>query len=99
MWRYGAAILALAFLAAHLPFLPASLEDLDSINFALGLRGFDVAQHQPHPPGYPVYIALGKIAHAFIHSEAAALSAIGVIAGALSVFALLAAFRAIDRDP
>ena len=32
---------------------PPSLEDLDSINFALGVRDFDVAQHQPHPPGYP----------------------------------------------
>ena len=47
------------YVAAHLPFLAPSLEDIDSINFALGLRDFDVAQHQPHPPGYPVYIALG----------------------------------------
>ena len=27
----------------------------------MGVRDFDVAQHQPHPPGYPVFIALGKI--------------------------------------
>ena len=65
------------FLAFHLPFLPASLEDLDSINFALGLRHFDVAQHQPHPPGYPLYIALGKVAHAVVQSEARALSLVG----------------------
>ena len=51
------AAIAVVFLALHLPFLPASLEDLDSINFALGVRHFDVAQHQPHPPGYPVFIA------------------------------------------
>jgi hypothetical protein len=51
--RRGGAALALAaiFLAAHLPFLPASPEDLDSINFALGVRHFDVAHNQPHPPG------------------------------------------------
>jgi hypothetical protein len=54
----AAAILALV---AHLPFLPPSLEDLDSVNFALGVRDFNVAQHQPHPPGYPVFIALGKV--------------------------------------
>lgn len=42
--RRGGAALALAaiFLAAHLPVLPASPEDLDSINFALGVRHFDV---------------------------------------------------------
>ena len=40
---------------------PPTLEDLDSVNFALGVRHFDVAQHQPHPPGYPLFIALGKV--------------------------------------
>ena len=27
------------------------------------MRDFDVATHRPHPPGYPVYIALGKARH------------------------------------
>jgi hypothetical protein len=56
--------LALIFALAHVPFLAPSLEDIDSVNFALGVRDFDVATHRPHPPGYPVYIALGKIATA-----------------------------------
>ena len=59
--RKGLLALAAVFLAAHLPFLPPTLEDIDSINFALGVRHFDVGQHQPHPPGYPVFIALGRI--------------------------------------
>ena len=54
------------FLALHLPFLPPSLEDLDSINFALGVRDFDVARHQPHPPGYPVFIAAAKAVRAIV---------------------------------
>jgi len=58
--RHGAAALALAFVLAHLPFLPSSLEDIDSVNFALGARDFDVATHRPHPPGYPIYIAVTK---------------------------------------
>src|SRR5436309_13062335 len=60
----GAAVtaaIALASLLAHLPFLAPSLEDIDSINFALGLRHFNPALHQPHPPGYPVYMLLGHI--------------------------------------
>lgn len=46
----------------HLGALPTTLEDIDSVNFALGVRDFDPAQHRPHPPGYPIYIALGKAA-------------------------------------
>ena len=60
MTRAALAVLALAVTLAHLPYLPSTLEDIDSVNFALGLREFDVARHRPHPPGYPIYIALGK---------------------------------------
>jgi hypothetical protein len=90
VWHYAAVLLALAFLAAHLPFLPASLEDLDSINFAMGLRHFDVAHHQPHPPGYPVYVAIGKMARAVVPTETTALGLVSVVSGALSVLALAA---------
>src|SRR5436190_119735 len=74
-------------------------EDLDSINFALGVRHYDVAHHQPHPPGYPLFILAAKAAHIVVASEARALSVVSVIAGALSVLALFALFRAIERDP
>ena len=58
--RSAGIALVLIFLAAHLALLPKTLEDIDSVNFALGVRQFDVAEHQPHPPGYPVFIALAK---------------------------------------
>ena len=58
--RSAGVALLLIFLGAHLAFLPRTLEDIDSVNFALGVRDFDVARHQPHPPGYPVFIALAK---------------------------------------
>lgn len=98
-WQYGVAALAVAFLVLHLPYLPASLEDLDSINFALALRRFDVAHHQPHPPGYPIYVALAKMAHTLVPAEAKALSVVGVVAGALSAFALSALFARIVPTP
>ena len=88
--------LAVLFLALHLPYLPASLEDLDSINFAFGIRRFDVAHHQPHPPGYPVFILIGKALHAVVPSEARALALSSVAAGALGVLALAALFRRLD---
>ncbi len=37
------------------------LDDYDSVQFAMGVGSFDVWHHQPHPPGYPLYIALGKV--------------------------------------
>src|ERR1700722_6746965 len=94
--RHIAPALAVLFHAPPLPFPPAALEDLDSINFALGLRHFDVARHQPHPPGYPVYIAIGKVVHAVVPAEVKALSAVSSLAGGLGVLALLALFSRID---
>jgi hypothetical protein len=58
----AAAVVVLGVAAGHLTQLPSTLEDIDSVNFALGVRDFDPAAHRPHPPGYPVYIALGKAA-------------------------------------
>ena len=91
-----ASALAAIFLLAHLAYLPPTLEDLDSMNFALGVRDFDPSKHQPHPPGYPVFIALGKLSHAVWPSDAGSLSLWGAVFGALSVFSLLALFRSIE---
>ncbi len=89
--------LAVIFLALHLPYLPSSLEDLDSINFALGVRHFDVARHQPHPPGYPVFIVAAKAVHAVVPSEGTALSVVSVVAGTLGVLAMAALFGRMER--
>jgi len=90
-----AAVLAALFLAGHLPFLASTLEDIDSANFALGLRDFDPARHRPHPPGYPIYIAAAKVA-ATVMSEPHALAIWGVLCGALAAFALLRLFACLD---
>jgi hypothetical protein len=106
-WLFPGAC-ALAFLLAHLPWLASSLEDVDSVNFALALDRFDVAAHRPHPPGYPVFVALGKVARPLAAATlpaaapveavgARTLSLIGVIAGALLAFPLLQLFRMIER--
>ncbi len=95
LW-WCAGLLAAGFLLAHLPFLASTLEDLDSVNFALGLRDFDPARHRPHPPGYPIYMGLGKAANLVV-SEPVALSIWGVLFGAVSAFSLLQLFRCLDR--
>ena len=101
-------VIAALYLAAHLAFLAPSLEDIDSINFALGLRQYDVAQHQPHPPGYPVYIALGRIAKAILEVtasslgptriESLALAVWSPFAGALALIAAFSIFRTVSSS-
>jgi hypothetical protein len=100
--RTRLAALAVVYLAAHILCLPPSLEDLDSINFALGVRDFDVARHQPHPPGYPVFIALAKVSTAGLRAiGAAAADARGLaiwsaVSGASAILLLFAFYRALD---
>lgn len=67
------------------------LYDIDSVNFALALRRFDPAAHQPHPPGYFLYVCLGKLVTSFIHDANGALVAISIAAscGAAAMIYLL----------
>ncbi len=102
------AALALVFALAHAPFLAVSLEDIDSVNFALGVRDFDVAEHRPHPPGYPVYIVLGKITTAIVGVftdaapstiEARALSLLSLLAGLFAIVLLYLMFACLHQSP
>jgi hypothetical protein len=98
--RKSLAAISVVFLAAHLVFLPPTLEDIDSINFALGVADFDVSKHQPHPPGYPVFIALSKASTSLLRSihvsnpEVRGLAIWSAIAGAALAFPLFALFEA-----
>lgn len=99
LWRAAVLALVAGVAAGHLAALPSTLEDIDSVNFALGVRDFDPARHRPHPPGYPAYIALGKAATALTRLawpdgradrvEARALAALS-LAGGLVLVALVA---------
>jgi hypothetical protein len=62
------------------------LYDLDSVNFALALDHFDPGGHQPHPPGYFLYIVLGRFARLVTGDANAAFVAISITASAVAVF-------------
>ncbi|GMV22027.1 MAG: hypothetical protein AMXMBFR57_19760 [Acidimicrobiia bacterium] len=93
----------------HLIALPPSLEDLDSVNFAMGVERFDVAQHRPHPPGYPVFIAAGKAATRGVAAvapqwsrerrAAAGLAIWGALAAGCGVWVFAAFWRAVGLPP
>jgi hypothetical protein len=69
------------FFGLHLPFVAWATDDIDATNFMLALRQFDVREHQPHPPGYPVFIVMG-------HAARAVISTFGAVTGPPSAEAL-----------
>ena len=57
-------LLALVTLASRWPYRARMLYNWDAVQFALALREFDIAKHQPHPPGYVLYVGLGRLVNA-----------------------------------
>jgi len=78
--------------ATRVAFRSRYLYDIDSVNFALGLRRFDPITYQPHPPGYFLYICLGRLVNMLFNDANASFVAIGIAAscGALVMIYVLA---------
>jgi hypothetical protein len=93
--RWLLALAVAAVLLSRVVFVPQTLEDLDSTNFARALVEYNPVHHRPHPPGYPVYVALAKIAQALVPGTARSLAALSAVAQALLLLALLALFRSL----
>lgn len=66
------------------------LYDLDSVNFALGIDRFDPRLHQPHPPGYFLYVYFGRVLNFFTHDANLALVLMSVLASVFSVLLIYA---------
>jgi 4-amino-4-deoxy-L-arabinose transferase-like glycosyltransferase len=64
------------------------LDCCDSIDFALGLRDYDLSLLQPHFPGYPIYIFISRLFFKFFPDEVWALVLPGVFFGSLTVYPL-----------
>ena len=86
------AILIAATALTRFAFRSRFLYDIDSVNFALALRRFDPAVHQPQPPGYFLYVRLGMLSNAIFHDANTALVAISILAscGTVAMIHLLA---------
>ena len=65
-----------------------SLFDWDEGLFAIAIREYDVINHHPHPPGYPLFIGAAKLLHAIGVEEFRALQTV-VVLGALFLFPAL----------
>ncbi|MFN3412887.1 MAG: ArnT family glycosyltransferase [Thermoanaerobaculum sp.] len=58
-WVFAGALgLYVLWLVATLPQTPM---EWDEVLFVRGVLKFDVGEHAPHPPGYPIYMGLSKL--------------------------------------
>jgi len=86
------AIVAFAFalltIATRLPFRSHRVFNWDAVNFVLALRDYDVRLHHPQPPGYPVFVAMGRVVQLVIPDANSALVAVAMLLSAGAVAAL-----------
>ncbi|MDQ6799759.1 MAG: hypothetical protein M3041_02875, partial [Acidobacteriota bacterium] len=58
--------------------------DWDEVLFMLSLDHFNVAQHRPHPPGFPLYVLAAKVIRKFGFGDFHALQALSFL-GAIAI--------------
>src|SRR5437867_7711943 len=94
MPRRKSAIIFVATFALYFLSRSPGLDEIDSVNFAMGVREFNVWEHQPHPPGYPLYVFLGWIGTKFFGaSPQLSLHVVSALGGALFVAAWFSIIR------
>jgi hypothetical protein len=65
---------------------PAWPDDWDGIGFLESVRDFDLARFRPHPPGYPVYVALLRGVDFVVHDPMRAGVVVAAGSGATAVW-------------
>jgi hypothetical protein len=58
--RLLVALTALVVAVTRVLAVSRSMWDWDEALFVVAIRDYDVAAHQPHPPGFPLFVAAGK---------------------------------------
>lgn len=76
-------ILALVCAATRFLAMARSLWDWDEALFTMAMRDYDVTLHHPHPPGFPVYIGLARLARFLIADDFRALQSVNLLAAVL----------------
>jgi transmembrane protein TMEM260 (protein O-mannosyltransferase) len=90
--------LALVTLASRWPYRARMLYNWDAVQFALALREFDIAKHQPHPPGYVLYVGLGRLVNATLGDPTQAYVTLAMVFSAATTFTVYWLARALyDR--
>jgi hypothetical protein len=65
-----------------------SMWEWDEALFALAVRDYDISQHHPHPPGFPLFIGAAHAVRLLVGSDFRSLQTV-TIAAAIALFPLL----------
>lgn len=88
---WGGALAAVVVFAALLASFPEKLWHWDEFQLSYGVSHFDLARHEPHPPGYYLFVLLGRALAPVVGDPARALRCLS--AASVALFAGLAAGR------
>ena len=73
-------------LISRLPFVAKMPYGLDSIQYVLGVWHYDVQLHQPHPPGYFLFVMVGRLANLSLEDPNRSFVTLNVVFSALCVW-------------
>src|SRR6201987_3691653 len=94
-----AVALSVITVLSRMPYRARMLYNWDAVQFALALNEYDVVKHQPHPPGYILYVALARLANGWIGDAAAAYVTLAITFSGLATFVVYLLARAIYDRP
>src|SRR5436190_18343501 len=84
---------ALIVLVSRILTAPKTPWENDEFLFAEAVRKFDPSNYHPHPPGYPLFVLLGKFVALIVDDPWRALVIVSIIAAPIGFVALARAFR------
>jgi len=90
LYEYGGALLVLLVRIFTAPRTPW---ENDEFLFTEAVRNFDPSRYHPHPPGFPLFVLLGKLLHIFVNDPWRALVVVNIIAAPIGFIALTRALR------
>jgi len=85
VWHWVPVALSVAAVFTVIPIRSRLPVTWDNIQFTLALEHYDVVLHQPHPPGYFLFVMLGRLLRPLFADPYQALVVVAIVAGSLAV--------------
>src|SRR5262245_37697379 len=94
-----ASALTVLTVLSRLPYRARIPYNWDSVQFALALSEYDIEKHQPHPPGYILYVAMGRLVNIWLADPTASYVLLAVAFSGLTTFVVYYLAQAVYDRP